>query len=104
MNDMLVTGFIKAEVDVDLTVSRTVGVWLVDCYDDESFYVIVGHCNERGAARAYETHRKALGHPAALFYRLFPLLSDQPIVAEQLKDDDDKPWSAFNDAWIEVHL
>ena len=95
------------ESEVDVTVSRATGVWLVDGKDDmdaTSFRMIVGQRDEQGAARAYAAHRKAHGFVAAALYRLFPLLSAEPIDESQLGNLPEAVWSAFSDAWVEVRL
>jgi hypothetical protein len=93
------------DTEVDVAVSRATGVWLIDGNEDLAvFRMVVGHPDETAAARAYAAHRKAHGHAAASVYRLFPLLSTEPISETQLGDDYEETWAAFSDAWIEVRL
>ncbi len=92
--------------EVDITVSRATGVWLVDGDSAGTFRMVVGRPDEADAARTYAAHRKAHGHAMASVYRLFPLLSTEPISESQLCDsaNSEDMWTAFSDAWIEVRL
>jgi hypothetical protein len=95
------------DTEVDVAVSRATGVWLADGGGDEgteTFRMIVGRPDEADAARAYAAHRKAHGHATTPIYRLFPLLSTEPIPETQLGDGYEETWAAFSDAWIEVRL
>lgn len=95
------------DAEVDVTTSRTTGVWLVDGEDykgPSAFRMVVGNHNEADAARAYAAHRKALGCGTSQVYRLFPLLADAPIAEDQLGDTHKEVWSAFADVWVEVRL
>lgn len=97
------------DAEVDVTVSRTTGVWLVNSGENhvDAFRMIVGRPDETDAARAYAAHRKAHGYATASVYRLFPLLSTEPISETQLGDnyeEEEEVWTGFSDAWIEVRL
>ncbi len=95
------------DAEVNIAVSRATGVWLVAAgtYEsNEAFRMIVGHRDETDVARAYAAHRKALNFDATPVYRLFPLLSTEPIAETQLGDNYEETWAAFSDTWIEVRL
>ncbi len=93
------------DTEVDVTISRVTGVWLADSGRDTSSYrMIVGCHDETDAARAYAAYCKAHGYGTSQVYRLFPLLSTEPIEEDQLGDTHVETWSAFADAWIEVRL
>lgn len=103
------SGFKTVDTNVDITTSRNTGVWLVDgdhgrAYGSESFRLVVGRHHEEDAARAYAAYWKADGHATAPVYRLFPLLSTEPIPETRLGANYEEVWAAFADAWIEVRL
>lgn len=95
------------DTQVDVAASRRAGVWLVngDYHDDSLFCMMVGVATEEDAARAYAASSKIRGHAVPKTFRVFPLVSLEPIELRGVIDDDgDEEWSAFSNAWVEVRL
>lgn len=95
--------------DVRLGASLSAGVWLVDGDDlddlDHSFLMIVGAPTTEDAARAYARYYKGLGVAPPNIFRVFPLVSLEPIALGGVIDKHGhEDWSAFQSAWIEVRL
>lgn len=92
--------------DVRLSASLSAGVWLVDGDDaDHSFRMIVGARTQEDAAKAYAADCKGRGAAPPDVFRVFPLVSLEPIALSGVLDKDgDEDWSAFQNAWVEVRL
>ncbi len=100
------TDYSIIEADVDITASRSAGVWLIDEGEhSNSFLMVVGARTENDAARAYARRRKALGRQPPTVFRVFALANLEPIAFTGVVDEDgEEDWSAFQNAWIEVRL